>query len=290
MGFSIKLDTNFVGDGASNPVLYPDALMSAGSLLLIDGGHSAGGLSVTAGAQLPNVAWETFAALLGSGTLTSLSPTFEMGGTGIGCGKEHSPKGAIHVAAQQGGAVTNGQGYRVQRPTALQTYLVANPSHDYYASVWVNVTRAASSVSGVGCPIMAVADTTSSTGNFVAIMSSVAVAATNVIGHVETAGYNGAGVQMRNIGVTQATGTVDDIRPEIINWGAIGAWAGSLVSAPGNLLSYALYRAYIEDLTVSGRTYAQVSALDQAMYEAAFSSGGRFAGDTLTAAATLAGA
>lgn len=290
MGFSIKLDADFIGDGASNPVLYPDAIMSAGSLMLIDGGHSAGGLSVTAGAQLPNVAWETFAALLGSGTLTSLSPTFEMGGTGIGCGKEHSPKGAIHVAAQQGGAVTNQNGYRVQRPTALETYLVANLSHNYYASVWVNVTRAASAVGVVGCPIMTLTEATSSTGNFVVIMSTIAAAATNVIGHVETAGYNGAGVQMRNIGVARATGTVDDIRPEMIHWGAIGAWASHLVSAPGNMLSYALYRAYVEDLTVSGRTYAQVSALDQAMYDAAFAPGGRFYGDTLTAPATLAGA
>lgn len=290
MGYKTRLSETFIGVGVDNPKIYSDGMMSAGSLLLIDGGHSAGGLSATPGATLPNIAWETFAGLLGSGTLSTLSPTFEMGGTGIGCGKELTPKGGLHVATQQGGAVTNGQGYRVQRPTALQTYLVANPSHDYYASVWVNVTRAASVVSGVGCPIMAVADTTSATGNFVAIMSTVAVAATNVIGHVETAGYNGAGQQRRDIGVTQATGTVDDIRPEIINWGAIGAWASSLVSAPGNLLSYALYRAYIEDLTVSGRTYAQVSALDQSAYTAAFAVGGRFRSDTLTAAATLAGA
>jgi hypothetical protein len=43
-----------------------------------------------------------------------------------------------------------------------------------------------------------------------------------------------------------------------------------------------LYRAYIEDLTVSGRTYAQVQALDYALWQAAFAPGGRYAGDTFT--------
>lgn len=290
MGYKTRLSETFSGVGVDNPKIYPDRMMSAGSLLLIDGGHSAGGLSATPGAMLPNIAWETFAGLLGSGTLSTLSPTFEMGGTGIGCGKELTPKGGLHVATQQGGAVTNQNGYRVQRPSALQTYLTANTSHDYYASVWINVTRAASAVSGVGCPILSMTDTTSATGNFVAIISTVATGGTNIIGHVETAGYNGSGVQRRDIAVTQATGTVDDIRQELIHWGAVGAWASALISAPGNLLSYALYRAYIEDLTVSGRTYAEVSALDQAAYTAAFAVGGRFRSDTLTAAATLAGA
>lgn len=47
--------------------------------------------------------------------------------------------------------------------------------------------------------------------------------------------------------------------------------------------SYILYRMYLEDLTVSGRTYAQVDAIDYAMWQTAFSAGGKFYGDTFTA-------
>lgn len=51
--------------------------------------------------------------------------------------------------------------------------------------------------------------------------------------------------------------------------------------------SHILYRCYLEDLTVSGRTYEQVKAIDDALFAAAFSSGGKFYGDTYTDPATL---
>jgi len=41
---------------------------------------------------------------------------------------------------------------------------------------------------------------------------------------------------------------------------------------------------YLEDLTVSGRTYADVDALDNALYTEAFGAGGAYSGDTYTAA------
>jgi len=47
------------------------------------------------------------------------------------------------------------------------------------------------------------------------------------------------------------------------------------------------YRGYCEDLTVSGRSYADVDALDKALWDAAFAAGGRFAGDTFTAPSTF---
>ena len=43
----------------------------------------------------------------------------------------------------------------------------------------------------------------------------------------------------------------------------------------------------IEDLTVSGRTYAEVDALDYALYQAAFAADGRYHGDTNTDPSTL---
>ncbi|MCB4842518.1 hypothetical protein LHV18_18025, partial [Providencia rettgeri] len=52
------------------------------------------------------------------------------------------------------------------------------------------------------------------------------------------------------------------------------------------LPAWIFYRAYIEDLTVSGRTWDEVNAIDKAMYEKeVISVGGRYFGDTFTAPA-----
>jgi hypothetical protein len=48
-----------------------------------------------------------------------------------------------------------------------------------------------------------------------------------------------------------------------------------------------LYRVYLEDFTVSGRTYSEVEAADLAEFATAFGVGGRYAGDTHTAVSAL---
>jgi len=48
------------------------------------------------------------------------------------------------------------------------------------------------------------------------------------------------------------------------------------------------YKLYIEDLTVSGRSYEQVDAIDFALYTSAFSAGGKYYGDSFTDPATIA--
>lgn len=54
------------------------------------------------------------------------------------------------------------------------------------------------------------------------------------------------------------------------------------------LSSSIFYRAYIEDLTVSGRTYAEVDAIDYALYtKEVLTPGGRYYGDTYTDPATI---
>lgn len=51
--------------------------------------------------------------------------------------------------------------------------------------------------------------------------------------------------------------------------------------------SHIIYRVYLEDLTISGRTYATVEAADGALFTAAFGTGGRFNGDTFTNPTTI---
>ncbi|WP_171495393.1 hypothetical protein, partial [Acinetobacter soli] len=51
--------------------------------------------------------------------------------------------------------------------------------------------------------------------------------------------------------------------------------------------SLIIYRIYIEDLNASGRTFAEVKAIDDAEFEKAFAVGGRFYGDTWSDPATI---
>lgn len=51
--------------------------------------------------------------------------------------------------------------------------------------------------------------------------------------------------------------------------------------------SQIIYRIYVEDLSLSGRTYEQVKAIDDAEFAKAFAVGGRFHGDTWSNPATV---
>ncbi|MDV8070780.1 hypothetical protein R4P64_30085 [Rhodococcus sp. IEGM 1366] len=51
--------------------------------------------------------------------------------------------------------------------------------------------------------------------------------------------------------------------------------------------SWILYSLWLENLTVSGRTYAQCAAQDLALFNAKVGVGGRYNGDTHTAVSTL---
>ncbi|MEW5810252.1 MAG: hypothetical protein AB1925_12440 [Actinomycetota bacterium] len=63
---------------------------------------------------------------------------------------------------------------------------------------------------------------------------------------------------------------------------------GSTTTAKGNHGSFIFYRSYLEDLTVSGRTFAQVSAIDQALFtKEVLTAGGRYYNDTFTDPATI---
>lgn len=64
---------------------------------------------------------------------------------------------------------------------------------------------------------------------------------------------------------------------------------GALSTVDNNkLASWAFYRSYLEDLSVSGRSYSEVAAIDSVEYARAFAVGGRYGADTYTDPATIA--
>jgi hypothetical protein len=280
----------------SLPIVQDDPILADGSLMLIDVGHSLGGWPVGVpanGALIRNVAWQQAAAVVGSGTETTLSSTVESqagwsGGKGV---LERTPKGGLHGIPSRTLADGTTQ-LQLALPSLLQTYLRTNPTRNIYHSTWYRLTRTW--------------DSTVTGGNGTTIEHTTASAAsTNYKAILGVGGHSAAGgVQRRvgGVGLGNAIATQDSpgawvgtaptdnasYRFRFFLLGSAGAWAytDALRRAKPAIV---YYRTYVEDLTTSGRTWAEVDALDYAAYQAAFSVGGRFYGDTLpTDPATVA--
>lgn len=235
------------------------------------------------GALVPNIAWRRAAALVGGGTRDSLALSRQYTADSAGHLKtERTPKGGLHVIISQNPAENAGFGIQASGDLNIAAgyarYLNQNRAHQFYFSRWERITR--------GCPPAqgepASAFIGQSTGSFQLIQAqdgsfrnetaqkSFATRARSAVGVTHSAaqfsGRNG-GDPAFNLVIPFGTGVV-------------GPW----FDAPqydGKGASSVFYRAYLEDLTVSGRTYEQALAADRALFADAFAVGGRYYGDTL---------
>ena len=209
----------------------------------------------------------------------------QSGGVDVDFKYEWTTKGGLHVVSSQS-TQTSFAFFTLKLPSAVKTYMAANPSHSYYLSAWYNITRVA--LDGF-------------TGPYIGIQSSFG--ATNGFFSAKTSGYNPvpaytsfpvgarntAGMCVEQMGgVYQGTALTNGTNTFLPH--AFGF--GLLVEAYGDYgvnksMSAVLYRIFLEDLTLSGRTFAAVKALDDAAYTTAFGSGGRYNGDRYTAPGTL---
>jgi len=276
------------------PILYPDPLVTAGTLLLLDFGraetHSLSTVPAH-GAQLGNIAWEQAAAVLGGGSLATLSPTFQntfVGQPTIGVVERTSKKG-LHVITSQTAMDSAGRHAAIVLPTALRDYLWTNlPGRSIYTSVWGRYTRLATQGTDA---IGHLASVSAPTGNYVNILYKgalwVPAAGGTFLGQrsdppAEALGnFYAAGAQNGWVGAKPGTAA----QSECVHWfGARGLYESF---QRNKAASGVWYRIYIEDLTTSGRTFAAVDAADKALYDAAFGVGGRFNADGFTSPATL---
>jgi hypothetical protein len=161
---------------------------------------------------------------------------------------------------------------------------VANPSNDIYLSIWTHTTRLSTDVSNSA--YAAILSNATTATNLLAVTQSATLPlgsdSARLLGR--TVGTNATTRQRRS--VASSAGTPD------ANIDAYAAtWGNSTVmnrSVRGSGQSYVLYRVYMEHLTVSGRTFAAVDALDNDdAYTAALAAGGRYAGDTWTDPTTI---
>jgi len=278
------------------PRLRQDALLTNGSLFLIDASHTAGGFGtgVPVDDQLiENIAWQEAAETIGAGSQNSMRATADIV-TGTGLTMERSTKGGWHFILSQSGNLGAGVGVEVVMSAGLREYLTANTGHSYYLSAWTLVTRTAN-VAGTTWPPMGmvVQRNISATANYLAYADAANTfpgsASVRRIGARNSNGTNATGVSFRGIGAAGWTGSPPDpdapsqMRPGLFIAGARGAYTP--LAGTSACPSLILYRLYLEDLTVSGRTYAQVDALDFGLCQAAFAIGGKYRNDSFTAPA-----
>ena len=307
-GLKLVVPTTFTD--TSLAILRDDPILSSGSLLLVDPSHSAAPWPAGVPANLatvPNIAKASAKTILGgSPTDAAVSPIWEIpipftANKGL---VARSSKGGLDLLYSPTLLVSGNEGGQFQFPTALRQYIFDHLDNDYFISSWMRITRVGSTdiANGPTFVYNQISATSGSTNNFLTYTSTSAVAPS--IGNAPCIGSRNAtvaanivGPACRNIGVnaftnvkpvTAVMGQANTLRTR---FGTVGrpvdsTGAASHATCPGP--SYVLYRFYLEDLTVSGRSYTDVDAIDVAEYnKQVLTAGGRYYGDTFTDPTTI---
>ena len=271
-----------------------DKLETVGSLALLELAHSSNPFSGVpqAGDIIPNILWNQLSAARVAGGLaasTATSSAFKRttGNASTASGNdvsnktksERTPKGGLHgIISQTACTNSSDQVVVISGGADLASYITAFPSHKYYVSIWDRLTRAALSSEPAESQIPL---SPSSTASYLyAIRSATILGGGEGTSQVPAAPAT-LGNRFRAAGITAATGTgTAVVYPFAV--GPTGPYYSTGTNSYTNkAASRVLYRWYLEDLTVSGRTYAEVLAADYALYQQAFGVGGRYYGDTL---------
>ena len=280
-----------------------DAIESAGSLLLLDPTHPSGGWPGGAGASgstLRNVLWKKAQAVYGVGSEASLVATLNYSGmTGATGLLERSTKGGLHALVSQAPGLVSASNTpytRISIDLELRKWLFNHPTNDLYISVWGKVTRGYKSgpvdesYPGLGATSLIVL-ATGGGNQRVALGQKSTVQ--NELGKVSN-DESAVGPVFMNAASgawTTNPGSEPSIFTELLGIGNTGlnnTYQTGSATAKTRWPSWIVYRVYVEDLTVSGRTYQQVHDIDYALYQKhVLSDGGRYYGDTHTNPSTL---
>lgn len=267
--------------------LYDDIESKAGSLFLWDAGLSSEH-SIETGTTLENLLQayqlasdKAFSVAVGSSAAQSALST-----------KQLTSKGGLHFITSQAysGEAYSGEVFSgIRANAALRTYLAGLANPNLYVSMWTCVTRKAKGQAGKQAPLLSYAQTTSNYLMYLqSVQSQMALSgvSTSKLNKIATSDdvvgvpnyYQGNVTSKSGTGVTASTALT-------IGSGHYNPFSSitSLNEAP----SFILYRVYIEDLSLSGRTYEQVKAIDDAEFAKAFGVGGRFYGDTWSNPSTV---
>jgi hypothetical protein len=302
-GLKLKLPTSFTD--LTLPLLKNDPILSAGSLLLVDATHPlqpwGAGVPDT-NTWLPNIATDEASQLLGSAALADIGVKMNIGGNwieGSGAGQsgisERTAKGGLHTITSRLRSPAGGLNMkRFLGGAKFAPYLAANSTHDFYVSLWKKHTRAEAPFGPI-YPTFARFAALTGGGVMANMMAGGSQPSTGA--QWINAANNGANTGVNNatkVGVyaINNSGTSAVVPDPTATWMMGPFWGDerdySASASPYPWNSMVAYRWYIEDLTVSGRTYAQVAALDDAEHtKQVLTLGGRYFGDTNTDPATI---
>ncbi len=279
----------------------PEGLMNAGSLLYLEPALQNLSAFPTEGDVLRNYARGALSGLTGGGIADANGPG-RVAGIAGGVALELTDKGALHGFFNP--AATAGYEGFDWVPQQLVSYMLAHPTDAYYVDSMIRQTATPVLVSGSGTfqTPFALRDTGRSNvleGRFYSLRfgansedtqdarteflpslsySADFYAKQSSFGSVM---LNALGRDSLPPSWTDAGGP-DGVIEGLLRWTA--------PTAPGGILqggtAFVFYSAYMENLTVSGRSWAEVHALRQAQKASAFAEGGRYYGDTWTDPAT----
>jgi len=244
-----------------------DKILTNGSLMLFDSSKIVS-LPVN-GSTLNNVAFNEAIETIGSGTEATMKMPVTLTQVATKSAVEFSSKKGLYFNISA--TAEAGNEMQIVVPDAIRQYILNNPNNSFYASYWSNVTRVGTTSTAAR---FAVRNTSAPTTNLLFELGKVSPitrpidGSANQIGNLSENGANTTGIGFRNVGVLKFNGTLP---------ATIANLTGRFLAIAESII---IYRIYIEDLTVSGRTYAQVSALDKSLKDAAFAEGGKFYNDT----------
>ena len=300
MGNKLILTGTTITDLTAPVLLQVDPLESAGSLALYEPAHPAGPMAAGVpvnGTAIPNLLAAKALTMIPTATAATLAGQVALGSSFTGAkGRiERTGKGGIHlITSQNAGAGIDVNTYaRCESSALLGTFLNANPTHDIFYSIWARITRL--SVAGTAANPLQSKMTNPTSANSINFYSRTGAGGDTEypntaarIGYRHSANLypEALGPLIQNIAVDTATAWAAATATVLMH-GGTGVVAG-IAADYAKAHSIVFYRAYLEDLTVSGRTYAQVDALDIAEYtKQCVTAGGRYVGDTYSDPATL---
>ena len=297
MGKLLRLHGVSLTDATAPKIITRDKIESMGSLMLFDGNHQFGqfnGLPALNSA-VPNVLANKAAELLGVSEAATHLVVAQSSGADVTLFKrERTSKGGIHGLITQAGGQVSLHNYFLRADTAVQEYMRDNPNHTFYVSLWQKITRKATGTTPSPQAPFYFANGVGSTGNFRFHMEGsgafprlgtpTSKGATVIPAGTDAEVANNTN-RFTSLAVQGNTGN-GPVGSDAVTFGVgtNAAWNGANYNKAASRI---IYRAYIEDLTVSGRTYAEVEALDYALFQEAFAAGGKFYGDTYTDPSTL---
>lgn len=295
-GLKITLP-GYVSD-TSLPLRKDDPILSEGSLLLVQPQHDVlpwVNRVPDQGYEVPNLASVMARNLIPEG---KLEPSFNYQGTLGNAGLyERTSKGGFHTIITQSSDIGAGNGLSIGLSDDVMQYLIDHEGHDFYYSLWGNITRPSLTTDPGGSKtLMNIAKTSGSgwAAHQSHTISQLRPAGADRIGQYST-GRDALGPFLSVVAgkpdADFAGSTLADFPDEnhraIAQFGTVSL-QNNFAAIRSALQSWVFYRMYIEDLTVSGRRFEEVRAIDEALYQQeVLTEGGKYFEDSFTNPSTI---